>query len=831
MTMTNQPVSTAELLQVLDIGPEHFVTTDARYGAVLECSGLNMSIKSAEGADTAAGLVRDLIDFLDPDTHLQLVLEAGQIHPEQWVEGYQAQFHPPPGLESYVARTGEWLRGELEGHSVTRLRYYTVVTIPGPPKPKLPRSFRRKLRGERSLVYEREEHSKVLIHLANVVSETSHALTALELAVTRLGERELTELLWRHANPSWSRDVAAPLDAASPEDCRCLRDRLSQSRMAVRRDHIKLDGVYEATIALRALPSVTYSGWFAKLAASGLTFRAALHIDSLDTNRERAALEGAHIRRHNVLTEREEKGKSTDFRTRAALAEIGSVIEGITTGDTRTFKTAIFVTLRAPSRDALDTAVREAGKALRDVGGTAIDRCYLGQVKAWQTTLPLGVNPIGMTYRTTSLNLSHCFPFLHHKAGTPAGPVLGFSEPGHEVVQLDLRDPSLTNGFQTLNGKQGSGKTMVMLRQALDYICMGVRVVALERSANHFAGLVAAVPGAQMHQVGLDGSYRVNPLQLPHGIEKPPQEKIDYLLDLLTLLVGERQGNATYLTGEERGILERACREVYTGCPRPKGPYLRHLHEWLAERREESLKHRELARDLEPYVGEGTYAALLDGPTTVQADAPLVVFNFADVSPRVAQLAMLPLVEHAWSIIADPGHLTLLAMDEGWSILEGEASARFMKVAMRTGRHHGLLTINASQFVSDYDTPVGRVVLDSRSVALLLCQNPAQVRKTAELFELTEDEADILGKLSTVKRKRAGAYLHSKDGADSGCLSIYHTPEQYWLFTSYKPERLLREEALRRHKGDVWAAVQELARTDGKPDWMIGVNIDADDEA
>ncbi|MDP9382270.1 MAG: hypothetical protein M3Q29_19445 [Chloroflexota bacterium] len=735
------------------------------------------------------------------------------------MQEYRAQFNPPPGLAGYVTRTCEALCEELQGRSVTRLRYYATVTFPGPPKLKMGRSLHRRCRGERALPCEREEYTKTLARLANVVSEVSSALAALELAVTPLGERELTELLWRTMNPSWSRDVAPPFSPASAEDSRCLRDRLSQSHLRSHRDHLKLDGGYEATLSLRALPSVTYSGWFDRMAPSGLTFRAALHIDALDTTRERTALEGAHTRRHNVLTEREEKGKSTDFRTRAALAEIGSVIEGITTGDTRTFKTAIFVTLRARSRDALDAAVREAGKALRDAGGTTVDRCYLGQVEGWQATLPLGVNPVGMTYRTTSLNLSHSFPFLHHRAGTASGPLLGSSEPGHQLVQLDLRDPALANGNAVLLGKQGSGKTMTMLRMALDYICLGVRVVALERSTNHFAGLVAAVPGAQLHHVGLDGAFRINPWQLPPGVTKPPQTKIDYLLDLLTLLVGERQGSDQQLTGEERGILERSCREVYAACARPGQPYMRDLHEWLIQHRDDAPLHMELGRRLGPYVGEGTYAPLLDGPTTVAADSPLLVFNFADVSPRVAQLAMLPLIEHVWSIIANPDHLTLLEMDEGWSILEGEASARFMKVATRTGRHHGLLTLNGSQFVTDYQTPLGQVVLDSRSVALLLKQNPAQIKQIADLFELTADEADILGKLSTVKRRRAGAYLHSGDGADSGCLSIYHTPEQYWLFTSYKPERLLREEAIRRHKGDVWAAVQELVQTDGRPDW------------
>ena len=59
---------------------------------------------------------------------------------------------------------------------------------------------------------------------------------------------------------------------------------------------------------------------------------------------------------------------------------------------------------------------------------------------------------------------------------------------------------------------------------------------------------------------------------------------------------------------------------------------------------------------------------------------------------------------------------------------------------------------------------------------------------------------------------RAGAYLHSRRGADSGEISLYVTPEEYWLFTSVPAERKLRQAAIARHGGDVWAAVRELAR-------------------
>jgi hypothetical protein len=114
--------------------------------------------------------------------------------------------------------------------------------------------------------------------------------------------------------------------------------------------------------------------------------------------------------------------------------------------------------------------------------------------------------------------------------------------------------------------------------------------------------------------------------------------------------------------------------------------------------------------------------------------------------------------------------------------------------------------------VTDYEGPLGRAVIDNASVSLLLAQSDHALPRVQEVFHLSADERAMVGRLRTVKQVRAGAYLHSRRGADSGEISLYVTPEEYWLFTSVPAERNLRQAAIARHGGDVWAAVQELAR-------------------
>ena len=106
-------------------------------------------------------------------------------------------------------------------------------------------------------------------------------------------------------------------------------------------------------------------------------------------------------------------------------------------------------------------------------------------------------------------------------------------------------------------------------------------------------------------------------------------------------------------------------------------------------------QRRALAERLVPDVHGGTYAGLLDGhnhrrgPTCSCGSS-----NFKGLAVGRVPLAMLPLIEYIWSVIADPTRPTLVVLDEAGSLLNNPASARLVAEATRTGRHHGIITLN-----------------------------------------------------------------------------------------------------------------------------------------
>ncbi|HET8629458.1 MAG TPA: hypothetical protein VFL91_18720, partial [Thermomicrobiales bacterium] len=717
--------SAADLLPVLAVEEDHFVTLDARLGRVLACTGLNLSVASDATADQVAAQFTAVLNYLPADARLQLLAVNRPLRAEDWVPVHLARYRPPAPLGDYVAGLERAYMRELGSREVPDLRFYAALSLPGPPPP-AGRAARR-WRARHLLVRDRGRYARARADLDQAAGALAQALAELGVRATPLGRQATIDLLWRCANPDWSRDAAAPRAGGRevhPADLRGLRERLAQSRLTRRADYLRLDWGYDTTLALRALPELTFPGWLARLTACGVAFRFALHVAPLPKAGERAALTRQLRRRPGVLKEREAKGLPPDIDQERAYAEAEEILTTMSSGDLRTYRTAVFVAVRARDPEALRTAAGRVVRALGDAGGTAVDRCHLWQVPAWQATLPLAENPAGLQYRTITPNLADSLPFLRHGAGTRGGPLIGFARPGREAVTLDLFDPALPNGNLLVCGVGGSGKTLFAQAYALKHLALGGRAIVLDRSTGHWDDLVAAVGDAEVHRVGLDSGFRINPWQLPPGASEPGQAKLDYLLDLHLLLLGEPRDGVPHLDATERALLEGASRAVYRARPRPReGDLYRHLAEQAAEPGadpERRRQHAALAARLAPYVGDGTYADLLDGDTTIRPDSLLTVFNFKGLADRLVPLAMLPLIEYIWAVVADPRRPVLLVLDEGWKLLEHPASARFMAEVARTGRHHGLVSLNLSQFVTDYAGPTGAAVLQNAAVALLL---------------------------------------------------------------------------------------------------------------
>ena len=144
------------------------------------------------------------------------------------------------------------------------------------------------------------------------------------------------------------------------------------------------------------------------------------------------------------------------------------------------------------------------------------------------------------------------------------------------------------------------------------------------------------------------------------------------LLGLLEVMLAEPGGT---LDPVERAVLDRALYATYAaagitldpGTHARPAPLLRDLHAVLAESPGDVAAG--LAARLRRYVAGSLAAGLFAGPTNVELDRRLVVFNIQQLEEELRPLAIHLIAGFVWNRVRRERRPRLLVIDEAWSLL------------------------------------------------------------------------------------------------------------------------------------------------------------------
>ena len=192
-------------------------------------------------------------------------------------------------------------------------------------------------------------------------------------------------------------------------------------------------------------------------------------------------------------------------------------------------------------------------------------------------------------------------------------------------------------------------------------IALGARAFVIDR-AGHYELLTRLVDGAQQIELGADGSpYAINPWDVPDPASVRARRS-PFLLSLHTLMMGDEG-----LGKAELAQLGEAIRAVYAAPPRSRTSRrasrccATSCWRWPSFHQRDGAAElaalvRNLAMRLSEWCGEGTYAYLLDRPTTVPADSPLVVFDTRRCPQDVLRPVMFSIMEYVTSTVERHWH-------------------------------------------------------------------------------------------------------------------------------------------------------------------------------
>lgn len=557
--------------------------------------------------------------------------------------------------------------------------------------------------------------------------------------------------------------------------------------VAVHPRSLEVGGEWLASFAVTGYPREVHPGWLQPLLTYPGRVDVSLHIEPIDpvtaANRLKKQLSKLESGRRHTS----EKGRLLDPQVEAATEDAYDLSARVARGEGKLYRFGLYLTVHAPTEEALGNEVA----AVRSLAASLLLDCKpttYRSLQGWITSLPMGLDLIGMRRTFDTSALAAAFPFTSPdlpppdptSVGAPTGVLYGFNIGSQGLVHHDRF--ALDNHNSVILGRSGAGKSYLVKLELLRSLYRGIEVHVIDPE-DEYARLAAAVGGTHV-RLGAE-QVRLNPMDLPihtrpDGRRTAPRDALVrrslFMHTVISVLLGSE------LEATDRAVLDRAIATTYqragiTSDPRTwtrPAPLLADLVEVLAETGE-----TELAARLQPYVA-GSFSGLFSGPTTTRPEGHLVVFSLRDLSDELKPIGTLLALDAVWRQVSNPAirKRRLVVVDEAWLLMKEPAGAEFLFRTAKTSRKHlaGLAAVTQ-------DTPdllgsdLGKAVVANAATQILLRQSPQAIDEICRVFDLSAGERQFL-----LSADRGQGLLST--GTQRVAFQSIASPAEHYLVTS-----------------------------------------------
>ena len=521
--------------------------------------------------------------------------------------------------------------------------------------------------------------------------------------------------------------------------------------------HLQIGDEWVASFAVTGYPREVHAGWLQPLVTYPGRLDVSLHIEPIDprvaADRLRKQLGRLEAGRRHTATH----GQLHDPEVEAATHDAHDLSEQIARGEGRLFRFGLLLTVHADSEQELTEEI----SALRAVTASllidATPTTYRS-LQGWVSTLPIGLDQIGMTRAFDTAALSAAFPFASPdlpapevtSASTASGVLYGYNLGSQGLVHWDRFAQENYNAI--ILGRSGAGKSYLVKLEAIRWNYRGVQIAIIDPE-DEYADLARAVGGTHF-PLGAEG-IRLNPLDVPihtrsDGRRSAPSDALTrrslFVQTLLSVLFGES------LNADEQAVLDQAVNTTYQHAgitadartwTRP-APVLADLRAVLESDGRASAK--DLAHRLQPYT-EGAYRGLFDGPTTTLAEGHLLVFSLRNLPDELKPVGTLLALDAVSRQISNPAlrRPRLCVVDEAWLLMQQPAGANFLWHMAKSARKHWCGLTVATQDVGDVlGSDLGKAIVSNAATQILLRQAPQAIDDVAHTFALSEGQRQFL---------------------------------------------------------------------------------------
>lgn len=531
------------------------------------------------------------------------------------------------------------------------------------------------------------------------------------------------------------------LDKSYKEGLTSLRDVLAPSSIKFQPTHFELNGKFARTFFVLAYPRFLSSNWLSFIINSEGALDVSMFVYPIDSATILKKLKSKIGEIGSQISINTEKGMVRDPVLETAYSDVEGLRDQLIQGTEKYFRFALYFTIYAEDLKELDkySTILES-----ELGAKLIvtKRALMQTDAGFNSTLPIGLDELDVANNLNTSPLSTVFPFVSSDLTSNDGILYGINRHNNSLILFDRFQ--MENANSVVFAKSGAGKSYAVKLEVLRSLMVGSEVIIIDPE-NEYKHLADAVGGTYL-SVSLNSDSRVNPFDLPIGLEGDDQKDvlrsaIISLHGLVNLMLGKLDPN-------EEALMDKALWQTYAKRDITENSDLRTVQFPTMDDLVEILKGmvgaEGLARRMEKFT-DGTFAGIFNQTTNVVLNNQLTVFSIRDLEDQLRPIAMYIILGHIWNVVRSQLKKRILVLDEAWVLMQYEDSAQFVfGIAKRARKYYlGLTTI--TQDVADFmGSPYGKPIVTNSSIQLLLKQSPASIDILAETFFLTEGEKYLL---------------------------------------------------------------------------------------
>ncbi len=520
-----------------------------------------------------------------------------------------------------------------------------------------------------------------------------------------------------------------------------LKDVLAPSALDIKSKYLDLGEKLSRTFFIISYPKFLSDGWFSQIINLDKEFDIAIFISPIESNYALKKLQKKITEVQSQIMERERKGMVRDPALDSAYVNIENLRNKLSQATEKLFSLGVYITIYGKDEKELDKAETEI-KSILDAKMIYVRPAVFQQAEGFKSTVPLNIDYLNIYSKLNSEPLSSIFPFTSFNLSTDNGILYGINRHNSSLVLFDRF--SLPNYNSVTFATSGAGKSYTTKLEILRTLMFDVDVIIIDPE-REYEYLADAVDGRYFN-ISLTSNSHLNPFDLPPIGEG--EDRVAVLRNQVVSLVAFFRIVFGGMTPKEDAIVDRAITETYALKDITPDVDFSDIEPPLLSDFEMVLSGMEGSENLVSKLSKytrGSWSGFLNKPTNVDMDRKIIVFSIRDMEAELRPVAMFLITHHIWNIVRKTLKKRLLVIDEAWTMMKSKEAASFLFGMAKRGRKYYLGLATITQDVGDFlSSEYGVPIITNSSMQILLKQSPTTIDRLQEVFNLTEEEKNLL---------------------------------------------------------------------------------------